>query len=391
MIEAGVVVQGLRERFGRDAEAVARAPGRVNLIGEHTDYNDGFVMPIALDRGVTVAAARRTDRRCRLASLEMQGVVEFDLARLHRDPADAWGGYARGVAWALQEAGHPLCGLDAVLSSDVPVGAGLSSSAALEVALAFLWQEICGFEMPGPEMARLCQRAENEFVGVKCGIMDQFISRLGRVDHALLIDCRSLEFRYVPVPSDGVCFIVADTGKRRGLVDSEYNARRKECEAAVRFFASRRPGVLALRDVTPDELADAERDLSPVTFSRARHVVLENQRTLDAAMALERGEIEALGALMNASHESLRDEYAVSCPELDLMVDLARAVPGVLGSRLTGAGFGGCTVSLVEERSVPRFLSSVPPAYRARTGLEPALYACGAAAGASRIEGGPLP
>lgn len=377
------LIAGFRERFpGLKPAFLAYAPGRVNLIGEHTDYNDGFVLPIAIDRWVAYVLSPRDDRKVRLASLNFGGEVEFGLDDLRKDDVHPWSNYPRGVAWALQERGATLKGMDAVLYGDVPLGSGLSSSAALEVATAAAFRAVSDLSLDGVTVALLCQRAENQFVGVNCGIMDQFVSQLAKDGHALLIDCRSLEYRHVPLPSENYRFVVADTGKRRGLVDSEYNTRRRECEEAAAFFAKRRPGVKALRDVSPEELREAEGKLDPTVFRRARHVVTENDRTLKAVDALQKGDMEAFGELMNASHESLRTDYQVSCSELDAMVEEARRVPGVLGSRMTGAGFGGCTVSLVRTDAVERFLAQVPERYTARTGLKPEVFVFEAVGGA---------
>lgn len=368
---------------GREPEVVAFAPGRVNLIGEHTDYNEGFVLPIAIGRYVRYVAAARDDRQVNLVSLNFRKRTSFSLDDIRRAEGDeAWSNYPRGVAWALQEKGIRLRGVDAVVHGDVPLGSGLSSSAAIEVATAVLFQALDGFDLDGVSTALLCQRAENAFVGVNCGIMDQFISRLARKDKALLIDCRSLEYRYVRIPESGYRFVVADTGKRRGLVDSEYNARRRECEQAAAFFARHRPEVRSLRDVTLEELLEAKDSIDPIVFKRAHHVITENERTLQAVRLLESGDMEGFGELMNASHESLRDDYGVSCAELDAMVEESRKVPGVLGARMTGAGFGGCTVSLVREDAVEQLLDVLPRAYTARTGLKPELYVFEATGGA---------
>jgi len=368
---------------GREPEVVASAPGRVNLIGEHTDYNEGFVLPIAIGRYVRYVAAPRDDRQVNLVSLNFRKRTSFSLDDIRRAEGDeAWSNYPRGVAWALQEKGIRLRGMDAVVHGDVPLGSGLSSSAAIEVATAVLFQALDGFDLDGVSTALLCQMAENVFVGVNCGIMDQFISRLAQKDNALLIDCRSLEYRYVRIPEIGYRFVVADTGKRRGLVDSEYNARRRECEQAAAFFTRHRPEVRSLRDVTLEELLEAKDSIDPIVFKRAHHVITENERTLQAVRLLESGDMEGFGELMNASHESLRDDYGVSCAELDAMVEEARKVPGVLGARMTGAGFGGCTVSLVREDAVEQLLDVLPRAYTARTGLKPELYVFEATGGA---------
>jgi len=374
--------------FGSAPQKIVRAPGRVNLIGEHTDYNDGFVLPMAIDRAVLIAARPRTDRIVRMIALDFDNArSEFSLdAPITRDAADKWSDYIRGVAWALQARGFALPGLDLAIHGDVPIGSGLSSSAALEVCAAATFIELGRLEIGKLETARLCQHAENEFVGVKSGIMDQFISALARADHALLVDCRDLAYQNVLLPR-GARIIICDTLKRRGLVDSEYNTRRAECEAAVRLLAAKlgKP-IRALRDVSVEELARCENALPPVVAKRARHVITENARVLNAVAAARRDDLAAFGALMDASHASLRDDYQVSCAELDAMVEIAREERGCLGARLTGAGFGGCTVNLVEVDAVDAFISNVARDYHARTGLSPQIFACRAMAGAGVVE-----
>jgi galactokinase len=322
----------------------------------------------------------------RLVSLDFHQRSEFDLDPLiPRDPAAPWSDYVRGVAVALQIAlastDKRLGGFDAVLSGDVPIGAGLSSSAALEVAAARAFQTVNGLALSDPDLAAICQAAESKFVGVNCGIMDQFISLLGRRDHALLIDCRSRDYRLVPLPTD-VRVVVLDTGVRRGLTTSAYNERRAQCEEGVRLLKRRLPDIRALRDVTPAHLARLGAELPPVVLRRCRHVVSENQRVLDGVAALERGDVATFGAAMNASHVSLRDDYQVSCPELDVLTEAAWVQPGCLGARMTGAGFGGCTVNLVRADAVDAFVPAVQAAYQARVGREPAALVCQAEDGA---------
>lgn len=384
--------QNLRERvttsfagrFGAAPAFVVRAPGRVNLIGEHTDYNDGFVLPMAIDRAVWIAARPRPDRRVVLHSLDFDDAAGFDLDRF--GPGErGWLEYVKGVAWALQEGGAALAGWEGVLAGDVPLGAGLSSSAALEMAAARTFAAVAGLSWQPAAMAKVGQRAENEWVGVNSGIMDQMISAAGRKGYALLIDCRSLAAEPAPLPP-GTAVVVLDTGTRRGLVDSAYNERRAQCEAAAAFF-----GVPALRDVDPARLALAGQagGLDEVTLRRARHVISENERTLQAAAAMRRGAPGAaqLGRLMDASHASLRHDFEVSSPELDLMVELARQQAGCLGARMTGAGFGGCAVALVraEAGTVDAFCAAVAGAYRQATGIRPALYVCAADDGAAVV------
>jgi galactokinase len=355
---------------------VARAPGRVNLIGEHTDYNDGFVLPMAIDRAVWIALRPRTDGRVHVHSLDYGEVCEFDLGHL-ASTGTQWIDYVQAVAWVLQKRDRDLRGWEGVAAGDVPIGAGLSSSAAIELAAARAFAALSGMPWSAREMALAAQRAENEWIGVQCGIMDQMISASGEEGHALLIDCRSLETRSVPVPAE-CAVVVMDTSTRRGLVDSAYNDRRAHCEMAAAMLE-----VPALRDVDlPTFNARADR-LEPLIRRRARHVVTENARTLQAAAALERGDAAEMGSLMNASHASLRDDFEVSRRELDVMVELAQAHPACHGARMTGAGFGGCAVALVRRADADDFARAVGDAYAGQTGLTPRLYVCSATAGAS--------
>ena len=366
------------ERFGKPAAIVVRAPGRVNLIGEHTDYNDGFVLPFAIDRAVWIALRPRSDREVHAWSSEFTETAEFALDRLERG-GPSWSEYVKGTAWALQGAGHRLSGWEGVIGSDVPIAAGLSSSAALELATARAFAETSPIAWDPSAMARLAQRAENEWVGVHCGIMDQMISAVGREGHAVLIDCRTLDTTAVPFP-ENVAVVILDTATRRGLVDSAYNERRRQCEAAAAFF-----GVAALRDVTPQMLETRAHGLDTTTARRARHVVTENARTLAAAEAMRRGNRAALGTLMNESHDSLRDDFEVSSPALDAMVEISQMQRGCRGARMTGAGFGGCAVALVDSDARPAFVERVTAEYERRTRLVPRLYVTGATAGAARI------
>ncbi len=376
--------QAFSEAFGSAPDILVRAPGRVNLIGEHTDYNDGFVLPVAIDREVRMAARARNDRLVRLVALDFGQRTGFALDKIERDEAAPWSNYLRGVAFYLQAAGFALRGLDAVIQGNVPIGAGLSSSAALEMAAALTFQLASGLELDRLRLALIGRQAENEFVGLRSGIMDQFISALGKRDHALLIDCRSLEHRLVPLPQ-GVRILVADSGVRRGLVTSAYNQRRAECEEGVRRLAEYLPGIRALRDVSLADLEAHQQALPEPVRRRCQHIVYENQRVLDAVAALERGDVAMMGRLMDASHASLRDLYEVSGPELDTLVDIARSTPGCLGARLTGAGFGGCTVNLVEEAAVTSVAAAIEREYPARTGRTPHLYICSAVDGATPI------
>jgi galactokinase len=382
MSSAGSRQQLIRQAFERHFQAsprwMVRAPGRVNLIGEHTDYNDGFVLPLAIDRAVWIALRPRSDRQVLAHSLDFVETTTFALDSLSRT-GGGWAEYVKGVAWALRESGHTLHGWEGVLAGDVPVGAGLSSSAALELAVARAFAVVSDLPWDAASMARLGQRAENEWVGVRCGIMDQMISAAGRAGHALLIDCRSLHTEAAPLPP-GTTVVVLDTATRRGLVDSAYNERRSQCEAAARAF-----GVAALRDVSAARFEAEAGRLDDLTRRRARHVVTENERTLQAAEAMRRGDGVALGRRMNASHASLRDDFAVSSRELDMMVECGRAHPACLGIRMTGAGFGGCAVALIHGEQAEAFTSTVAASYQAATGIKPVLYVCAATDGASVV------
>jgi len=363
------------QEFGRPATVIARAPGRVNLIGEHTDYNDGFVLPAAIERETRIAAAPRGDGRVRLIALDLGRETIFSLADIRRSREEPWSNYVRGVAAGLSEAGYALVGFDGLMQGNVPIGAGLSSSAAVEMAALQAFSAVGGFAVPPDRAARIGQKAEHTYVGTNCGLMDQLASALGRPDHVLLIDCRDLSFRPVPVPA-GAAILIADTAVRRQLAASAYNERRAQCEAAARAL-----GVPALRDATLEMLARV--DLPDVVARRARHVIAEDERVLATVAALQDGDLHKVGALMDASHASLRDLYEVSSAELDVMVELLRAQPGCYGARLTGAGFGGCAVALMDAGAVEAAIPAVAEAYRARTGLTPALYVTRAAAGAS--------
>ena len=370
------VAQAFRERFGGDPEAIVQAPGRVNLIGEHTDYNDGFVLPLALERATYLALRRRDDTKIVVRSLE-KGEAAFDVTALRR--ARGWAEYLKGVAWVLQEDGYPLSGWEGVLSSDVPAGAGLSSSAALELATMQAFSFSSGFLWEPKRMAQLAQRAENDWVGANTGIMDQLISASAEAGSALLIDCRSLETWSVPIPP-GTAVVVMDTMTRHSHVDSGYNERRRQCEEAAAFF-----GVPALRDVTPELFREREAELPEPVRRRARHVVTEDARTEAAAQAMRAGNAERLGQLMNESHLSMRDDFEISSAELDTMVEFAQAEEGCFGARMTGGGFAGCAVALLREAAVEAFREHVAQRYQKATGLEPSLYLSRGAAGAGRV------
>ena len=372
------VTKIFKDRFSVDPAFVVRAPGRVNLIGEHTDYNDGFVLPMAIDRAIWIALRPRDDGHVRVTSLDYETTSEFALDVLEKTDA-GWAEYLKGVAWSLQEAGYALGGWEGVMTGDIPRAAGLSSSAALELATARAFTAVADLPWELATMAKLCQRAENQWVGVNCGIMDQMISAAGQADHALLIDCRSLETEAAPLPPETVV-VVLDTATRRGLVDSAYNERRAQCEAAARFF-----DVPALRDVSVEAFEARADALDDVTRRRARHVITENARTLRAVEAMRRGDAQTLGRLMNASHASLRDDFEVSSDALNAMVQAALAENGCYGARMTGAGFGGCAVALVQTDLAATFATNVAVSYKDAMEIEPNVYVCQATDGADIV------
>lgn len=370
-------------RFGT-AASIYRAPGRVNLIGEHTDYNDGLVLPAAIDFYCWAAVAPRRDRKLVIHSENFNETVEAGLDSLSPLEKKHWANYPLGVAWALAQAGKPLTGANLYISGEVPLGAGLSSSAAVEVAIGFALLNQSGLAVDRAELARLCQKAENEFVGAHVGIMDQFISCFGRASHALLLDCRSLQYEFVKLPPD-LQLVICNTMVRHELASGEYNARRAECEEGVRILRIVLPEIRALRDVTLTQLEKHVRILPAKVFARCRHVITENARVKSAVEAFQRGESKALGPLMQDSHRSLRDDYEVSCRELDLMVEIAMAQPGLIGARMTGGGFGGCTINLVESAAVSDFKRKVAAEYSSKTGLTPEIYVSPASEGAQQM------
>jgi len=369
-------------QFGYTPTLYSRAPGRVNLIGEHTDYNQGFVFPAALEFKVEILAAARPDNQVCLYSQNFAQPDRFTLERIEKSTTAPWSNYVRGVIGEFITAGHYPGGFDAVISGNVPLGSGLSSSAALEVCTAVMLCALFGIEIPGPELALLCQRAENRFVGVNCGIMDQFISILGREEHALLIDCRDLTHRAIPLPMAGHSLIICDSHAPRELAGSAYNRRREECEAAVALLAQSLPGIKSLRDVSLEQFGDLEAHLPEPIRRRCRHVISENARTLEGVKVLEDRRLAAFGKLMELSHKSLRDDYEVSSEYLDILVEAALEGPECLGSRLTGAGFGGCTVSLVRNEGREAFTSRVRERYRKKTGKEAGIYTSAVCRGA---------
>ena len=361
-----------------------RAPGRVNLIGEHTDYNDGFVMPAALDFFTWVRLEPLEQRKLQVYSENFKEEVEVDLDDPSLAARGHWSDYPIGVAVVMERAGHRLRGARLRIRGEVPIGSGLSSSAAIEVATACALAANSALEIDSRELALLCQRAENEFVGAHVGIMDQFVSLFGQAQHALLLDCRSLEFKLLPLP-DNVRLIICNTMVKHALASSAYNERRAQCEAGVRFLAQFYPNIRALRDVTLGQLEEHRGGLPEVVYRRCRHVITENARVIEAGEALELRDMNRFGKLMGESHVSLRDDYEVSSDELDLMVELAQKIEGVYGARMTGGGFGGSTVNLVMEENADAFRARVAEGYERVTGLKPEIYIRSAGNGAEEV------
>jgi galactokinase len=364
---------------------VFSAPGRVNLIGEHTDYNEGFVLPMAIERRTYVAGAPNGSSQIRVKSLTLGQSFELDLEHPGPKRRGSWIDYVEGTARALIDRGLPVVGTDLLIDSNVPAGAGVSASAALELSVGIALATLGGSAEPDRvKLALAGQAAEHQYVGTMCGIMDQYIAAMGQTDAALLIDCRSLETRAVPVRLNGVSVLICDTRVKHELSSSEYNLRRAECLRASNILAKSLPGVRTLRDVSVADFEQHATELPGIVRSRCRHVVTENARTLAAVDALEAGDLPTLGKLMSASHVSLRDDYQVSCEELDVAVDIASAQPGVYGSRMTGGGFGGCTVTLVDNEALEQVCTAVKAAFAARGWNEPELFASTACEGARR-------
>src|SRR2546427_1595266 len=364
---------------------IYRAPARVNLIGEHTDYNEGFVMPAAINFSTWVTVTPRDDRVIAVSSENFQETFKFDLDDKTARERGHWSDYVRGVALTLEQAGYRLKGAQLQIRGDVPIGAGLSSSASIEVATGYALLQHSGFAIERIELAKLCQRAEQNFVGMRCGIMDQFVACHGQEGRALLLDCRSLEYELLPLPED-VRLVICNTMVKHRLAGSEYNKRRSECEEGVRHLARTLTEVRALRDVSLADLEAHGRELPEAVYRRCRHVISENARVLQAKTALENRDLSESGQLMNESHRSLRDDYEVSCAELDLMVELAVQQEGVYGARMTGGGFGGCTINLVRTDAVREFQSHVGAAYEKSTGLAPQIFVSPAAEGAGEVK-----
>jgi galactokinase len=365
--------------------AIYVAPGRVNLIGEHTDYAEGFVMPAAINFATLAGISPRGDGKIAIFSENFGQLRTFDASQLPSSALKDWTDYPLGVMAMLAGEGHPMRGFSLSLWGDVPLGSGLSSSASVEVATALAVTGLLGVDYPGPVLARLSQRAENEFVGANCGIMDQFISANGVRDHALLIDCRDLSFKPAPIPGR-VALVIANTMVKHAIAGGEYTTRRAEVEAACAVITSHRPEVQFLRDATEEDLEKWGGEMTPNSLKRARHVVTENARTVAAAEALILGDLNALGRLMAEAHTSFSQDFEASCEEADLMVELAQDLPGLIGARLTGGGFGGCTINLVEQSHAVQFQQRLAELYAGHTGIVPQIYLCCASPGAHRLE-----
>ena len=366
-------VQQFKKHFGSEPEVVVTAPGRVNLIGEHTDYNDGFVLPMAIERAIVVTASKRNDDKLALYSVDFQSSVEVSLSKLERTNDNRWSNYLKGVAYVFLQNKFRISGANICIHGNVPIAAGLSSSAALEVASAVTFQSLFNLQISSLDLIKLAQQAETDFVGVQCGIMDQFISLMGQKNNALFLDCRTLSYQFVPFPV-GVKIIVFNTGVKRELASSAYNQRKSECEEAVRELSQYKSNINSLRNISLDEFKTYQEKLSPIISQRAMHVITENERVQKSVEAMKRNDLKELGKLMIESHMSLRDNYEVSCKELDSFVDIAIESEGVYGARMTGAGFGGCGICLVDEQSVDSVVEQIKNEYPKLVAGSPSMY-----------------
>jgi len=369
---ASRIIERFKGSFNTDPQVV-RSPGRVNLLGEHTDYNNGFVLPAAINKAIYMAVSRRDDHSIRIISFDLDlsytgDIRDVKLSGMH------WPDYILGVVQQLQAAGHPVGGFNCVFGGDIPLGAGMSSSAALECATAFSLNELFGLGVDKLTMVKLAQKAENVFVGVQCGIMDQFASMFGRKNQVILLDCQSLDFEYVPFNMEGIRIVLLDTNVKHSLASSEYNTRRQQCEAGVKLIQAHQPQVKSLRDATPAMLDQYVGPADPLVYRRCQYVVEENLRLLAARSDLQQGDIDGFGRKMFATHEGLSKKYEVSCPELDFLVDFVKDNPGVIGSRMMGGGFGGCTINLVKEAAIQELIAKATPAYAAAMDKELKVY-----------------
>lgn len=383
-------LEQLSDEFRKRYSSVPRhfhAPGRVNLIGEHTDYNEGFVMPFAIDRSAVVAGSPRDDSTINIYARDLDETASIDLKAPAKKRRGSWIDYVEGTARCLADHFGEIRGADLILTSTVPIGAGLSSSAAIEVSIGLALLSLTGIALDRKELAFAGQRAEHEFVGTRSGIMDQFTAVFGRAGNAMLLDCRSLEIDYIPVTIDDAALAVIDTKVKHNLASSEYNTRRAECEEGVEILRAKLPWITSLRDVTDEAFSEHGHLLSDNIHRRCRHVISENARTLSAAEAFRKHDLASAGKLMSESHRSLRDDYEVSCAELDQLVDIANSIDGVYGARMTGGGFGGSTVNLVSKTAVEKLRAASVETYSSRFGIEPDFYLFRAADGASEVTG----
>lgn len=353
--------------------SIVRSPGRVNLIGEHTDYNDGFVLPAAVDKNILLAVRRNGGTQCRLYAVDMKQSFTFSPGELRQSEL-GWPNYLMGVVDQVNKAGLTVGGFDCCFTGDIPVGAGMSSSAALEAGLLYSLDHLHGWGLEKIDIVKMAQAAENEFVGVKCGIMDQYINIYGKAGHVLKIDCRSLDYEYVPFNMEKVRIVLCDTQVKHSLASSEYNVRRQQCEEGVAILQKSFPEIKALRDVTPEMLEEKKDEMDEVTYRRCRYVTSENKRLAEGCEDLQRGDLEAFGRKMFATHKGLSEEYEVSCPELDVLAELAANDDAVLGARMMGGGFGGCTINLVKQEDVDAFVERMKQSYKEKTGKEILVY-----------------
>ena len=375
-------IERYRKLHGEMPTVIASAPGRVNLIGEHTDYNDGFVLPVAIDRSIMIAAGKRTDGLLKLTSVDLLSSVTLPIDSLRYDDEKRWTNYPAGVVSLLKRKGLKVGGANLVIRGNIPIGAGLSSSAALSVASTLTFSILNDLNLPSLDSVRIAQETEMEFVGVQCGIMDQFISVMGKRGHAVFLDCRSLEYTHISFPA-GVCLVICDTGSRRELANSAYNQRRAECEDAVRQLNKKNREINSLRDINMEQFQVLGSLLSPVARKRAYHVVSENERVRQSVAALKKNDVEAFGRLMKESHESLRNNFEVSSKELDAFVEIASSTEGVHGARMTGAGFGGSGICIVEKEKIDNLVSRLRSEFPKRAGRSLTIYISSIEDGAS--------
>ncbi|GAB3826377.1 galactokinase [Hymenobacter jeollabukensis] len=387
---AQTVATAFQRHFGYAASLLVRAPGRVNLIGEHTDYNLGYVLPAAIDKEIYFAVGLNSGSEIRLVSHDLNDCCTVAVDQLHRTDTQ-WANYLLGVAAQLQKRGVVLAGFDCVFGGNIPVGAGMSSSAAVECGLAFALDQLLGTHIDKMTLAHVAQKAEHEYAGVMCGLMDQFASLFGRPSQVVRLDCRSLEYEYFPFDTGACRIVLCNSGVKHSLADSEYNKRRQECERGVHILQQHYPEVKSLRDATLAQLEQHQAEFDAVTYRRCRYVVQENQRVLDACASLQRHDLAGFGQLMHASHAGLRDDYEVSCTELDVLEEAARGLPGVYGARMMGGGFGGCTINLVAPEQVDSFISTVSQAYQRRFGRELETYQTSIVGGVSEADINELP